>query len=111
MSKKREPLLSYHQIDLDAQEYAAEQNDCYANDYDGYWIGGKSVQEVYEAARAKDAELIQKLVDALDWYVKEDDVMEGGEWDEMNAPWIEGRNEAEKVLAAADAEGFKPTDQ
>jgi hypothetical protein len=55
--------------------------------------------------------LIQRLVDALDWYVKEDDVMEGGEWDEMNAPWIEGRNEAEKVLAAADAEGFKPTDQ
>lgn len=73
--------------------------------------GLEHVRDIYEAARAKDAELIQKLVDALDWYVKEDDVMEGGEWDEMNAPWIEGRNEAEKVLAAADARGFKPTEQ
>lgn len=73
-------------------------------------VGAVRVNSWHEAARAKDAELIQKLVDVLDWYVKEDDVMEGGEWDETNAPWIEGRNEAEKVLAAAEAEGFKPED-
>jgi len=92
MNKKREPLLSGDVIPVKLRS-------------------PEEVDAMHEKARAKDAELIQKLVDALDWYVKEDDVMEGGEWDEMNAPWIEGRNEAEKVLAAAEAEGFKPTDQ
>ena len=60
---------------------------------------------------ANQAKLIQRLVDALAWYVSEDDVMEGGEWDERNAPWIEGLREAEAVLAEAKEHGFTPEDQ
>ena len=60
---------------------------------------------------AEQAKLIQRLVDALSWYVEEDDTMEGGQWDIDNAPWIEGRNEAISILAAANEAGFKPSDQ
>jgi len=55
-----EPLLSDEQV-LDLRSYPPEE-----------------IRDIYEAARAKDAELIQRLVDALSWYVEEDDTMEGG---------------------------------
>ena len=115
LGMKREPLLSDEQIvqvGLGVFDRASvKKSRPLQHLYNAKYCGAAQVRDHYEAARAKDAELIQRLVDVLDWYVKEDDVMEGGEWDEMNAPWIEGRNEAEKVLAAAEAEGFKPTEQ
>ncbi len=78
----------------------------------------RDILALYEWTRAKDAELIQQLVNALHWYVEEDDVREGDfsaeggtNWDEENAPWIEGRNEAISILDAAAAAGFKPSEE
>ena len=50
MSTKREPLLSDERI-LDPELTIP--------------LGAKMVRDIYEAARAKDAELIQRLVDGL----------------------------------------------
>ena len=57
--------------------------------------GLEHVRDIYEAARAKDAELIQRLVDTLQH------VADAGTW----SPDIS------EAIAAADAEGFKPTEQ
>lgn len=144
MSTKREPLLSDDDISSmwyfgdpsDVKNLDVPPSDAVPDDY--YEWGAKDVRDIYEAARAKDAELIdeltqkldeanrlaqnwglqvaknaeliQQLVDALSWYVSEDDTMEGGQWDIDNAPWIEGRNEAISILDAAEAAGFKPSE-
>jgi hypothetical protein len=57
--------------------------------------GLEHVRDIYEAARAKDAELIQRLVDTLQH------VADAGTW----SPDIS------EAIAAADAHGFKPTEQ
>lgn len=46
-------------------------------------------------------EAIQKLREALAWYIKEDDVQEG---DELNAYWVAGLRRAEQALK--DTEGL-----
>jgi hypothetical protein len=43
--------------------------------------------------------LIQQMRDALAWYVKEDDVIEGQEGNEY---WVEGKRNAERLIAAAN---------
>ena len=62
-----------------------------SNDMEGL----EHVRDTYEAARAKDAELIQRLVDTLQH------VADAGMW----SPDIS------EAIAAADAHGFKPTEQ
>ena len=62
-----------------------------SNDMEGL----EYVRDIYEAARAKDAELIQRLVDTLQH------VADAGTW----SPDIS------EAIAAADAHGFKPTEQ
>ena len=57
--------------------------------------GLEHVRDIYEAARAKDAELIQRLVDTLQH------VADAGTW----SPDIS------EAIAAPDAHGFKPTEQ
>ena len=42
--------------------------------------------------------LLEEVINALQWYVDEDDVREGGMWDTENAPWIEGKRTAESVI-------------
>jgi hypothetical protein len=55
-------------------------------------IGAKMIRDIYEAARAKDAELIQQLVDALHRFDP------SGLFETSEVP-----------LAAAKAAGFKPS--
>lgn len=45
--------------------------------------------------------LLERMIDALQWYIDEDDVIEGMEG---NEPWIEGRNDAIKILAEVNKE-------
>lgn len=54
--------------------------------------------------------ICRQLVDALNWYIEEDDTIEGDEptsfgetWNEINAPWIAGKRRAEAVVDAAEA--------
>jgi hypothetical protein len=57
-------------------------------------LGTKMVRDIYEAARAKDAELIQQLVDGL-------------HFERMS---LVSCMESQKALDAAAAAGFKPTE-
>ena len=88
---KREPLLSDDGI---TKMVPPE-----ADFYDCELIGNQ-VREVYESARAKDAELIQRLVDGLKHAQKFAEEygygpLETAQWD----------------LDAAEVAGFKPSDQ
>jgi hypothetical protein len=57
-------------------------------------LGAKMIRDIYEAARAKDAELIQQMVDALHSFDP------SGLFETSEVP-----------LAAAKAAGFKPSDR
>jgi hypothetical protein len=89
MSNKREPLLSDDELMGEPSPYT---RGWYPNA-----MRSKQVRDHYEAARAKDAELIQQLVDGV-----------------IGVYWM--RPEASKklmteLLATAAAAGYKPTDQ
>ena len=54
--------------------------------------------------------ICRQLVDALNWYIDEDDTIEGDEptsfgetWNDINAPWIAGKRRAEAAIDAAEA--------
>lgn len=66
------------------------------------------VRDEYEAKVVKDAELIQRLVDAIMDNARYRLLTEGEEGDTVSDFMNMTLNEA---LAAADAEGFKPTEQ
>jgi hypothetical protein len=69
---------------------------------------GEHVRDFYEAARAKDAELIQKLVDALEWVAAYDNGCPLPTWEKgYNNAW----SIANSARAAAEAAGFKPSDE
>lgn len=71
---------------------------------------GEALQELrqVEAARAKDAELIQKLVDALEWVAAYDNGCPLPTWEKgYNNAW----SIANSARAAAKAAGFKPSDE
>lgn len=57
-------------------------------------LGAKMIRDIYEAARAKDAELIQRLVDGL-------------HFERMS---LVSCMESQKALDAAAAAGFKPSE-
>ena len=80
MSTKREPLFG-HQDGYTCDSFFGKECDCDVS--------------IYEAARAKDAELIQRLVDALQ-YIGDIGV------------WLPEQADA---LNAAAAAGFKPSKQ
>ena len=98
---KREPLLS----DKDITTAAAIQGDASMaiNDNDfaagerarGYTSGAVDAKDIYEADRAKDAELIQQLVDALD---------------AIEAINRTQEDQQQFALACASHAGFKPTE-
>jgi hypothetical protein len=63
---------------------------------------------MHEKARAKDAELIQQLVDALEWVAAYDNGCPLPTWERgYNNAW----SIANSARAAAKAAGFKPSDQ
>lgn len=49
----------------------------------------------------KDA-CIKALAKALQRYVAEDDTREGGKWEEINAPWLKVKRDAETLLESLD---------
>jgi hypothetical protein len=92
---KREPLLSdqsiretfmYGSLILDAEH--------------GFMSGANYARHEYEDARAKDAELIQRLVDALNVACNYAVCYE-------DAEFVKGAD----ALSAAEAAGFKPSDR
>ena len=96
---KREPVLS--NADLN-EKFRVKHNE----EYDGYAHGTAGfntaayVRDIYEAARAKDAELIQRLADGLKHAQKFAEEygygpLETAQWD----------------LDAAEVAGFKPSDR
>jgi hypothetical protein len=87
-NKKREPLLS----DEELMELTYVKEDGRRP--------SEQVRDFYEAARAKDAELIQRLVDALNVACNYAVCYE-------DAEFVKGAD----ALSAAEAAGFKPSDQ
>ena len=61
-----------------------------------------SLMDMYEAARAKDAELIQRLVDEMASF------RSNAKCVDWRQPWVQSLDGA---LELAAAEGFKPTEQ
>jgi len=90
-NKKQEPLLSDADLGYIKDTHTPEQ-----------------VRDIYEAARAKDAELIQQLVDGLEWVAAYDNGCPLPTWEKgYNNAW----SIANSARAAAKAAGFKPSDQ
>jgi hypothetical protein len=89
MSNKREPLLS----DEELMELTYVKEDGRRP--------SEQVRDFYEAARAKDAELIQRLVDEVaEWMQPNlDERFRGEQW-----------HESKRILDDAEAAGFKPSD-
>ena len=108
-TKEREPLLSDEQMQemLLTDEVCIKVQDAGMRSVKtgyGLALGASLVRDFYETARAKDAELIQKLVDAI-------------EQPDCHHPyciWVrDQRNECDchmAVLAAAKAAGFTPSE-
>lgn len=70
--------------------------------------GLEHVRDIYEAARAKDAELIQRLVNALEYVASYDNGCPLPTWEKgYDEAWAY----ANAVRKEADAHGFKPTEQ
>lgn len=92
---RREPLLSEYELQNRTAEYGHEV-------WGPYWNRDRVIAH-YEAARAKDAELIQRLVDAIAYSRKHGPAATLGDchWD------IALHN----ALSDASQLGFKPTDQ
>lgn len=84
-----DPLLSDEQV-MDARAWPPEE-----------------VRHYYEAARAKDAELIQRLVDVIDHFRPSKSLKDG----DVERYWANGGESPTEVLLAAASEGFKPTDR
>lgn len=59
---------------------------------------------LHEAAELllKQHAAIVRLRATLQWYVDEDEVMDGGKWEEENAFWLQGKRDAEAVLEATE---------
>ena len=98
MSTKREPLLSdddligvgcgvLHRDDI-------KKSRSLQHLFNAKYFGALQVRDHYESARAKDAELIQMLVDALD-----------GCSEQVHHSWTR------EAINAAAAHGFKPSEE
>jgi hypothetical protein len=92
---KREPLLSDEELDRIC-EFHPYHAQLYAK------RSAMAVNGLHEDARAKDAELIQQLVDEVSEWMQPnlDERFRGEQW-----------HESKRILDAAEAAGFKPTDQ
>lgn len=73
-----------------------------------------SIDGVTPAPSTVDRALFDEMVEALQWFVDNDDTMEGDDpmpekgnlsWDEINAFWLAGLRRARAVLAKAREAG------
>ncbi len=111
---KREPLFSDDMIQtaLNLERmFHMRENDS-ENEADiwsrGVASGIMQSRQRYEAARAKDAELIQQLMDALEWVAAYDNGCPLPTWEKgYNNAW----SIANSARAAAEAAGFKLSDE
>ena len=70
-------------------------------------LGAKMIRDIYEHHRAKDAKLIQQLVDALEWVAAYDNGCPLPTWEKgYNNAW----SIANSARAAAKAAGYKPSE-
>lgn len=109
---KREPLLSDEQIvqvGLGVFDRASvKKSRPLQHLYNAKYCGAAQVRDHYEAARAKDAELIQRLVNALEYVASYDNGCPLPTWEKgYDEAWAY----ANAVRKEADAHGFKPTEQ
>ena len=79
--------------------------------YNASYVAVHKIRDYYEAERAKDAELIQRLVDALEWLVYLEFC--NAEGLSSGAPtsrdWQQAFDKAQQQIEAAAAAGFTPT--
>ena len=105
---KREPLLSDEFMENHADKWNEGVRGITIQHRTCLLQGADWAREHYEAARAKDAELIQQLVDALEWVAAYDNGCPLPTWEKgYNNAW----SIANTARAAAEAAGFKPSDQ
>lgn len=101
MSTKRELLLSDEQIATKCNFM------CYPHESIAVRLC-TSLRDMYEAARAKDAELAQRLLDGYVKLVREMDAMNS---DDRGAGSVRTDLLKDPLVAAANEAGFKPSDQ
>ena len=90
------------------RQYLYTAEDIYGKDALDEGMSRDEIWHSYEAALAEDAELIQHLVDALDWVAAYDNGCPLPTWEKgYNNAW----SIANSARAAAAAAGFKPSDQ
>jgi hypothetical protein len=105
---KREPLLSDEFMENHADKWNEGVRGITIQHRTCLLQGADWAREHYEAARAKDAELIQKLVDALEWVAAYDNGCPLPTWEKgYNNAW----SIANSARTAAEAAGYKPSDQ
>lgn len=95
MSTKHELLLSDQAIDQHEMVKKLSNSNGASAEAIAFMVGMRKARELYEQARAKDAELIQRLVDGLQQIADE------GHW----------TPDMHELLNVAAATGFKPTGQ
>lgn len=100
MSTKRELLLSDQAIDQHELAKKLSNSNGASAEAIAFMVGMRKARELYEQARAKDAELIQQLVDCLHGVA----TLPDRDADERSIV-------ARPGLEAAAAAGFKPTEQ
>ena len=69
-----------------------------------------AIRNLRADARAAQAERDQcsaeadEMRECLRWYVKNDDTMRGGRWEEANEPWLAGKRRAMRALGIGEDE-------
>lgn len=100
MSTKRKPLLS------DIRDISEDESEFPSHWRDGY----RFAENLYEAARAKDAALIQRLVDALDLVKDTMEMYASCQCDGTGCPICRVFDKGDNALFSAAAAGFTPTE-
>ncbi len=103
---KPEPLLSD-----DAISEAFLYGPLVVDALHGYLSGANYARDTYEAARAKDAELIQQLVDACRTAYRAIDALnDSGMGPLTSIEGVRAMSDTVDAVDAAEAAGFKPSD-
>lgn len=68
-SQLQKPLLSAKQLDC---ALGTDLHPAYKDPQDGRYMDPYAVRDIYETQRAKDQELLQKIVEALDNFLNKD---------------------------------------
>lgn len=63
--------------------------------FEGWQACAESKQAELDKANAH----IARLKEALQWYIETDKTYEGGEWEDKNEFWLNGKRKAQKLLS------------